>query len=87
MVCEPMSVNDLPNETLFKIFSYFGPEELCLIIAKVCERWNFLAKGMILWKTFCYDCDHLSDISRIKKVRCTTFLGLISELVLSNLLF
>jgi hypothetical protein len=75
MACETVSVNYLPNEILLKIFSHFGPEDLCLIIAKVCEKWNFLAKGMILWKMFCYDCDRSSDINRIKQVRCSTLLG------------
>jgi hypothetical protein len=44
MVGEPRSLNDLPNEILLKILSHFGPDELCLIIAKVCEKWNSLAK-------------------------------------------
>jgi len=48
------SLNDLPNEILLKILSYFGPEDLCCIIAKVCEQWNNLAKDETLWKTLCY---------------------------------
>jgi len=72
---EPRSINDLPDEILLKILSHFGPEDLCLTIAKVCERWNVLAKDTILWKTVSYSCDHVSDISRISKVRCTTLFG------------
>jgi len=63
------SLNDLPEEILLNIFSYFGPEDLCLNIAKVCERWNVLAKDMALWKTLSYVCDPSSDISHIKEVR------------------
>ena len=70
---ELRSLNDLPNEILLKILSHFGPDDLCLI-AKFCERWNSLAKDVVLWITLSYNCDH-SDISRIDKVRCTTLLG------------
>jgi hypothetical protein len=75
MASEPMSINDLPDEIILKILSYFGPEDLCLAIAKVCERWNALAKGVIIWKTLSYKCDRSSDISCITEVRCTTVLG------------
>ena len=72
---EPTSLNDLPDEVLLKILSHFGPEDLCLIIGKVCERWNVLAKDVVLWKTLSYSCDDLTDISNIEEVRCTTLLG------------
>jgi len=75
IACEPRSLNDLPDEILLKILSYFGPEDLCLVIAKVCERWHVLAKDVIIWKTLSYNCDRSSDISRIKEVRYTAFLG------------
>ena len=71
---EPRSLNDLPEEILLKILSYIGPEELCLNIAKVCARWNILAKDVVLWKTLSYHCDDSSDISRIKEVRCIVLL-------------
>jgi hypothetical protein len=64
---EPMSLNDLPDEILLHILSYFGTEELCLI-EKVSERLNVLAKDA-LRKTLSYTCDRSSDISHIKKVR------------------
>jgi len=72
---ELRSLNDLPDEILLKILSHFGPEDLCLIIAKVCERWNALAKDVLLWKTLSYKCDRSSDINRVAEVRCTTLLG------------
>jgi hypothetical protein len=75
IACEPRSLNDLPDEILLEILSYFGLEDLCLIIAKVCEKWNVLAKDIILWKKLPYSCDSTSDISVIEKVRCTTLLG------------
>ena len=74
MASEPMSLNDLPDTILQKIFSHFDPEDLCLIIAKVCEKWNILAKDFTLWKKISYDC-RFSDTSRIAEVRCTALLG------------
>ena len=75
MASEPTSLNDLPEEILLKILSHFGPEDLCLIIAKVCERWNVLAKDKVLCKKLSYSCDRSYHISHIKKVRCPTLLG------------
>jgi hypothetical protein len=75
MASEPRSLNDLPDEILLKVVSHFGPEDVRFIIAKVCERWNALAKDVVLRKTLSYSCDDSSDISRIAKVRCTTLLG------------
>jgi hypothetical protein len=75
MASEPTSLNDLPDEILLNILSYFGPEDLCFVIARVCERWNILAKDKILWKNLSYSCDHSSDRSRIAEVRCTALLG------------
>jgi len=78
MASEPMSLNDFPNEILLKILSYFESDDL-FILAKVCERWNVLAKDVILWKSVSYYCDDSSDISRIAQVRCYSYsLGLIS---------
>ena len=72
IACSLRSVNDLPDEILLKILSYFGPEDLCFIIAKVCERWHALAKDMSLWKTLSYQCNDSSDITLITEVRYTT---------------
>ena len=81
MASEQRSLNDLPDEILLKILSHFGPEDLCLNIAKVCEKWNILAKDVVLWKTLSYDCDRSSDISRIAKVRCTKLFGFKANLL------
>lgn len=83
------SINDLPDEILLKILSYFGLEDLCLNIAKVCERWKFLAKDVIMWKKISYDCDQYSYIGRIDEVRCTALLGLglIRLRILPHLMF
>ena len=74
-VCEPKSLNDLPDEILLKILSYFEPEDLCLNIAKVCQRWNILAEDVVLWKSLSYEFDESTDISDIEEVRCTILLG------------
>ena len=75
MAGKPTSINDLPDEILLKILSYVGPEDVYFNIAKVCEKWNILAKDVILWKTLSYNCDGSSDISRIAEVRYTAWLG------------
>jgi len=74
MASIPTSINDLPDEVLLEILSYFGPEELCLNFATVCEQWKLLAKNMILWKDLSYHCDRSSNISHIKEVVYTTLL-------------
>jgi hypothetical protein len=71
MASELTSLNGLPDEILIKILSHFGPEDLCLIIAKVCEKWNVLSRNMVLWNKLSYNCDRYSDISHISEVRCT----------------
>jgi hypothetical protein len=75
MAGELRSLNDLPDEILLNILSHFGPEDLCFIIAKVCERWNALSKDVTLWNTLSYSCDRTSDISRVVQVRCAALLG------------
>ena len=50
MASKPSSIHDAPDEILLTILSHFGPEDLCLIIAKVCKRWNALTKDVALWK-------------------------------------
>jgi hypothetical protein len=75
MAGELRSINDFPNEIMLKILSHFGPEDLCLIIAEVCERWNVLAKDVTLWKTLSYSCHFTSDIRHVDQVRCATLLG------------
>jgi hypothetical protein len=47
MESKPTSLNDLPQEMLLKIFSHFGQEDLCLIIAKVCEKLKGLTKSIV----------------------------------------
>jgi hypothetical protein len=71
----PRSINDLPNEILIHILSYLGPDELIHNIAKVSDRWTFLAKDVQLWKSLSYNCGETSDISRISEVRCSISFG------------
>jgi hypothetical protein len=75
IACGARSLNDLPDEILLKILSHFGPEDLCCIIAKVCKRWNALAKDLSLWKTLSYEWDHPPDNRITAEVRCNTLLA------------
>jgi hypothetical protein len=63
------SLNDFPDEILLKILSHFGPEDLCLIIAKVCKRWNALARDLTLWKSLSYRCSKDSEFIKVVQVR------------------
>ena len=74
MAGKPTSINYLPDEIL-KILSYVRPEDVYFNIAKVCKKWNILAKDVILWKTLSYNCDGSSDICRIAEVRYNAWLG------------
>jgi len=67
MASIPTSINYLPEEVLLEILSYFGPEDLCLIIAKVCERWKYLAKDVMLWKDLSYHRGRSSNIALLKR--------------------
>jgi hypothetical protein len=75
MASKPTSINDLPDKMLQNILSHFVPEELCLTIAKVCQRWNALANDVVLWRTLSCNWGLSSNISHIKEVRCTILLG------------
>ncbi|KAJ9589697.1 hypothetical protein L9F63_017103 [Diploptera punctata] len=62
------SINYFPDELLLKILSYFTAEELCLVIAEVCERWNALAKDVILWENLTYTCKREPTFTSVVKV-------------------
>ncbi|KDR11567.1 F-box protein SKP2A-like [Zootermopsis nevadensis] len=62
------SLNDFPDEMLLEILSYFGPEDLCLIISKVCERWNALTRDRTLWKSLSLKCNYDSEFMRVVQV-------------------
>jgi hypothetical protein len=66
------SINELPDEILLHIFSYFGLEDLSLKIAKVCEHWKCLAIDVILLKRLSVNYDRSTDISLIKEVSFKT---------------
>jgi hypothetical protein len=69
-----MTINDLPDEILLNILSYIEPQDLNRIIAKVCERWNAVAKDVSLWKDVCFTFEGETDINYIEEVRRTTLL-------------
>jgi hypothetical protein len=81
-----ISLSDFPNEILMKIFSYFGPEDLCFIVAKVCERWNALARVAVLWKKLSYKCDRDSELCRVVRVsqNTTSMVGVLNLVLLES---
>jgi hypothetical protein len=83
------SLNDLPDEILLKIFSDFGPYEICVIFPKVCKRWNALAKHLSLWKTFSYLWIFSPDSRSNAEVRCITLLAFRTHILMNfpNIVF
>jgi hypothetical protein len=69
------SVMDLPDIVILKILSYLGPEDLIFKIPEMGDRWEYLANDHTVWKKLTYKCDRLSDLDRVSKVSCTTFVG------------
>jgi hypothetical protein len=82
IVSEPMTINDLPDDVLLKILSYFGPEELCFKVAEVCKRWNVLSRDVTLWNKISYCCYYTCDTGRILKVTFAVMLGFRSKYLL-----
>lgn len=62
-----MASTSLPDEILLKIFSYFGPDDLCNI-SKVCIRWRKVAQDVQLWKKHSYSFDVFSYPKTINEV-------------------
>ena len=50
------SIDDLPNEILLCIFSFFNQKQLCLTIKPVCSRWKRLARHASLWSEVHFIC-------------------------------
>lgn len=51
------TIQDLPQEVLLKVFSYFKPHELCRHVVPVCRDWHSLAFDKSLW--------HRLDLSKL----------------------
>jgi len=60
-----VTVDSLPNEILLKIFAYLGSEDVCLAVAKVCERWNYITRDVTLWKNLIFICNKNMSIGYI----------------------
>ena len=72
MASEPMSLTDLPVEIQLKILSHFGPEDLCLNIAKYVKNGMFWLK---IWNCGGHYLTPVIVLSCIAEVRCTALLG------------
>jgi hypothetical protein len=48
------SINDLPDEILVTIFSYFSIEEITLHIRNVCTGWRLVCEDYSIWKNYTY---------------------------------
>jgi hypothetical protein len=71
---DTMSINELPDDILLQILSYFGLEDMCFVISKVCERWSNVLKYKTLWNALSFTCDRTDDIGYVEQVRCDALL-------------
>ncbi|XP_034240933.1 uncharacterized protein LOC117645088, partial [Thrips palmi] len=46
----PTTIDDLPEEVMLGIFSYFRPPQLCWKIGRVCRRWASWSVAPFLWR-------------------------------------
>ncbi|KAK3912945.1 F-box/LRR-repeat protein 5 [Frankliniella fusca] len=44
------TIDDLPEEVMLGIFSYFRPPQLCWKIGRVCQRWASWSVAPLLWR-------------------------------------
>lgn len=45
-----VNLQDLPDDILLSIFTYFSCEQLCQVIGCVCRHWYLLSRNPTLWK-------------------------------------
>lgn len=45
------TIDDLPEEVMLGIFSYFRPPQLCWKIGRVCQRWASWSVAPLLWRS------------------------------------
>lgn len=76
-----MTINDLPNEILLRIFAYIPQPELYYNVKKVCRRWSSIAIDNTLWKSI-YAPEEIPTevlVEWIKHSRLLTHLSIINR--------
>lgn len=61
------TIDDLPEEVMLGVFSYFRPPQLCWKIGRVCRRWAEWSVSRVLWKDCEYTMSPDPDLSRRNK--------------------
>jgi hypothetical protein len=64
-VTKKPTLDSLPNEILLKIFTYLDSIDVCLIVAEVCERWNYVSHDVTLWKSLTLICNSNMSVDYI----------------------
>lgn len=67
-VTTKVTFDSLPNEILLKIFTYLDSEDVCLTVAEVCERWNYISRDVTLWNNLNLICSNNMCIDYIEFV-------------------
>jgi hypothetical protein len=60
-----VTFDSLPNEILLKIFTYLDSVDICLIVAEVCERWNYISRDIALWNNLTLICSNNMSVDYI----------------------
>lgn len=67
-ITKKVTLDSLPNEILLKIFKFLDSLDVCLAVAKVCERWNYISCDVTLWKNLNFICSKNMSIDYIAAV-------------------
>jgi hypothetical protein len=60
-----VTFDSLPNEILLKIFTYLDSVDICLRVAEVCERWNYISHDIALWNNLTLLCSKSMKVDYI----------------------
>lgn len=63
-----LSINDLPDDVLLKIFEYVAYEDLALNVSCVCLRWKNIVDDPALWCGSTYACDERQSLDRVLQI-------------------
>ena len=75
--------NDLPDEIILRIFSYFTKRELCSYVAPICLSWFYMAKDPLFW-TSIYETEFYAIESELLTKIILSWCKQLSHLELDN---
>lgn len=67
-ITKKVTLDSLPNEILLTIFKFLDSVDVCLAVANVCERWNYITRDVTLWKNLSFICNKNMNMKYISSV-------------------